>query len=212
MGTRVTLMLAAVIVTFAGVAVVTVAAALVERARGRQNPIAAAPLMAYGLALAVRPPYWGLADAAVIAGAVGGVVLIARGLTSPATVVAFLFVAAAVDLASWSGGPTRRIIDAYREGRSALLLFLALSIPLNGRIVPIVGIGDLLVGGSASLALVRAGFRPPFVALAVATGLLGALAYGLWRGGAPAVPFIAATVAGLVSWRARRTRTPAATP
>jgi hypothetical protein len=137
----------------------------------------------------------------VILGAVGGILLIERRLHSAASVVVFLTVAAVVDLWSMRGGLTRALLDRYREGSSDLLLYLTLVVPVNGRIVPIVGIGDLVVGGAAATALLRLGVRPWGVAAASAAGLLGALAYGLWRGGAPALPFVAVAVLVLVGWR-----------
>jgi hypothetical protein len=139
-------------------------------------------------------------DLAVLAGAVGGVLLLERGLRTPAAVTAFLVVAAVVDVLSVSGGVSRMLIERYREGTSDLLLYLTLVVPIRGRAIPIVGIGDLLVGGAAAVALIRLGFRPVAVMGTLAIGLLTALAYGLWRGGAPAVPFIAAAVLFLV-WR-----------
>ena len=97
-----------------------------------------------------------------------------------------------------SGGLSRAIVEQYRAGASDLLLYLTLVAPVQDHAVPIVGIGDLLVGGAASVALLRLGFRPVYVLGAVTIGLLCALAYGLWRGGAPALPFIAAVVFILV--------------
>jgi hypothetical protein len=77
--------------------------------------------------------------------------------------------------------------------------------PVHGHAIPIVGIGDLFVGGAAATALLRLGLRPAAVMGMIAVGLLSALAYGLWRGGAPALPFIAVAVFFLV-WRTRAGR------
>ncbi len=117
----------------------------------------------------------------------------------------FLGVAAVVDIVSMSGGVSRMLIEQYRDGTSELLLYLTLVAPIRGRAIPIVGIGDLLVGGAAATALLRLGLRPVAVMGAIAIGLLSALAYGLWRGGAPAVPFIAVAVLVLV-WHHSGTR------
>lgn len=131
---------------------------------------------------------------------VGGVLLLERGLQTPASVAAFLVVAAVVDVISISGGLSRVLIDRYVDGTSDLLLYLTLVVPIGGRTVPIVGIGDLLVGGAAATALLRLGLRPLPIMGAISSGLLVALAYGLWRGGAPALPFLAVAVLLLV-WR-----------
>jgi len=139
-------------------------------------------------------------DLAVLAGAVAGVLLIEGGLQTPASVAVFLAVAAVVDLLSFSGGFTHILIQRYSVGSGNLLLYLCLVMPVHGRIIPIVGIGDLFVGGAAAAALLRLGLRPAAVMGTMAAGLLSALASGLWRGGAPALPFIAVAVFFLV-WR-----------
>ncbi|MCP5100399.1 MAG: hypothetical protein GY943_33025 [Chloroflexi bacterium] len=99
-----------------------------------------------------------------------------------------------------SGGLSHAIIERYQDGTSDLLLYLTLVVPINGRLIPIVGISDLFLGGSAATALIRLGLKPVAAIGAIAIGLLGALAYGIWQGGAPALPFIAVAVFLLV-WR-----------
>lgn len=191
----------AAFVTLGGLAVVVGTARLVSRiAPSRTRALAGGLLLTYATVLVLRPFGWLAIDLAVLAGAVGGVLLLERGLRTAAAVIAFLVVAAVVDVLSVSGGASRMLIERYREGTSDLLLYLTLAVPVRGRAIPIVGIGDLLVGGAAAVALLRLGLRPIAVMGALATGLLTALAYGLWRGGAPAVPFIAAAVSYLV-WR-----------
>jgi len=166
----------------------------------RRRLLACAVLLTYAAALMLRPPAWPVINLAVLAGAVGGVLLIQGGLPTPGSVAVFLCVAAVVDLLSFSGGFTHILIERYRGGSGNLLLYLCLVMPVHGHTIPIVGIGDLLVGGVAATALLRLGLRPALVIGAVAVGLLSALAYGLWRGGAPAIPFIAIAVVFLV-WR-----------
>lgn len=191
----------AALVTLGGLAAVVWTSRLASGlAPSRTKVHAGALLLAYATALVLRPSGWPVIDLAVLAGAVGGVLLLEGGLRSPAAVLAFLVVAAVVDVVSMSGGLSRMLIERYREGTSDLLIYLTLVVPIRGRAIPIVGIGDLLVGGSAATALLRLGLRPVAVMGTFAAGLLVALAYGLWRGGAPAVPFIAAAVSVLV-WR-----------
>lgn len=156
--------------------------------------VATGLLLSYGLALWLRPSAWPVIDLAVLLGAIGGILLLEAALRTPGAVAAFLAVAAIVDVFSMSGGLSRVLLDRYREGASDLLLYLTLVVPMRGRAVPIVGIGDLLVGGAAATALLRLGYRPLAVMGAISVGLLCALAYGLWRGGAPAIPFVAAAV------------------
>jgi hypothetical protein len=45
-----------------------------------------------------------------------------------------------------SGGLSNMLIERYRDGSSDLLLYLTLVVPIRGRAIPIVGIGNLLVG------------------------------------------------------------------
>jgi len=191
----------AAFVTLGGLAAVVLAARWVPRvAPSWTKPLAGCCLLTYCAVLVLRPSAWPVMDFAVLTGAVGGVLLLERGLRTPGAVTAFLVVAAVVDMLSVSGGVSRALIERYREGTSDFLLYLTLVVPIRSRVVPIVGIGDLLIGGAAATALLRLGLRPLVVMGTFAIGLLTALAYGLWRGGAPAVPFVAAAVLFLV-WR-----------
>ncbi len=188
-------------ITLSGVAAVVALVHWCSRIAGRRSRhLALAFLLSYMAVLVVRPAAWPVIDLAVLVGAAGAVLLLEGGLVSPPAVVAFLCVAATVDVLSMSGGLSRLLIERYRDGTSQLLLYLTLVAPVRGRPVPIVGIGDLLVAGMAATALIRLRLRAVAVMGSIASGLLAALAYGLWRGGAPAVPFIATAVLVLV-WR-----------
>jgi len=191
----------AAFVTLGGLVAVVLAARWVPRiAPSWTKPLAGCCLLTYCAVLVLRPSTWPVMDLAVLTGAVGCVLLLERGLRTPGAVAAFLVVAAVVDMLSVSGGISRALVERYREGTSDLLLYLTLVVPIRNRVIPIVGIGDLLIGGAAATALLRLGLRPVAVMGTFAIGLLTALAYGLWRGGAPAVPFVAAAVLFLV-WR-----------
>jgi hypothetical protein len=191
----------AAVVTVGGLAAVVWASRLAGTiSPSRRKLLAGALLLTYGAAVFLRPSPWPVIDLAVLAGAVGGVLLIEGGLRTPASVAVFLAVAAVVDLLSFSGGFTRILIQRHAAGSGNLLLYLCLVMPVHGHAIPIVGIGDLFVGGAAATALLRLGLRPAAVMGMIAVGLLSALAYGLWRGGAPALPFIAVAVFFLV-WR-----------
>lgn len=165
-----------------------------------RSRLAVAGLLGYGIVLVLRPPGWALIDTAVLAGAAGGAVLLAHRLSSPASILVFLAVAAVADLVSTSVGPTAAVVDQYRQEQSDLLLYLTVVIPLEGRTVPIVGVADLFVGGAAAGALLRQDFRAGPVFGAVALGLVLALGFALWRGGIAAIPWMTATVALLVWW------------
>jgi hypothetical protein len=182
------------------VAVVSIARLLPRLFPARTKLLAGLFLLGYAAVLVLRPSAWPVIDLAVLLGAVAGVLLLEGGLRSPGAVAAFLGAAAVVDILSMSGGLSRMLVERYRDGSSDLLLYLTLVAPIRGRAIPIVGIGDLLVGGAAATALLRLKLRPVMVMGTIAIGLLSALAYGLWRGGAPALPFVAAAVFLLVRW------------
>jgi hypothetical protein len=192
-------------ITVGGLVVVTWATRRIAKLDIRRARLLALTFIAvYGAVLILRPSGWLLTDLAVLLGAVGGALLIGSSLGDSGAVVAFLVTAAIVDVISITFGVSRGIIDRFTEGTSDLLLYLALVGPIGGRLVPIVGISDLLIGGSAATALIRLEFRPLAVVGAIALGFIAALAYGLWQGGAPGLPFIALTVALLVWWRRRK--------
>jgi hypothetical protein len=188
-------------ITLGGLVAVVSAARLLPRLFPSLTKVVAGLfLLCYAAVLVLRPSAWPVIDLAVLLGAAAGVLLLEGGLRSPGAVAAFLGTAAVVDVLSMSGGLSNMLIERYRDGSSDLLLYLTLVVPIRGRAIPIVGIGDLLVGGAAATALLRLGLRPVAVVGTIAIGLLSALAYGLWRGGAPALPFVAAAVFLLVRW------------
>lgn len=163
--------------------------------------VVVAALLGYGLVIILRPSGWALIDATVLAAAAGGALLLARWLPNPTSILVFLAVAAVADVLSVSGGPTATILEGHRAGQSDLLFYLTVVIPLEGRTVPIVGVGDLVVGGAVAIALLRQNHRAGAVLGTVALGLVLALGYALWRGSsAAAIPWMAATVALLVWW------------
>jgi len=95
---------------------------------------------------------------------------------------------------SMSGGLSRNLVQHYANGTSNLLLYLTLAMPIRGQAVPIVGISDLFISGAAATALLRLKLRPVPVMSAMIGGFLSAVAYGLWRGPTPALPFLAMAV------------------
>ncbi len=145
----------------------------------------------YGAFCLVQPDVWWLANSALLLAAVAGGLLIARTLKSKAAVVAFCVTVGVVDFLSFSGGLTHHIIMLFEEGRSRLLLYLAVTIPFQGALRPIVGIGDLVVLGALFTALARLGYPHARSLLGPVTGLVAALVLGLMVGGISALPFIA---------------------
>jgi len=173
----------------------------------RRNLLAYGLLAAYAAALIFRPPGWPAIDLAVLAGAIGGVLLFQGGLVAPLSIAVFLTVAGVVDFVSMSGGLSRSLVEGYRTGSSNLLLYLTLVMPIRGHALPIIGISDLFISGAAATALLRLKLRPVPVMSAMIGGLLAADACGLyWRVALPAVPFLAVAGWLLVWWHSQRLR------
>lgn len=162
--------------------------------------LAVAALLGYGLVLTLRPPGWALIDVTVLSAAAGGALLLARWLPNPSAILIFLAVAALANVISTSVGPTAAFVEQYQDGQNDLLLYLTVVLPLQGRIVPIVGVGDLFAGGAVATVLLHQKYRAGPVFGTVALGLILALVYAFWRGGIAAMPWMAATVALLVWW------------
>jgi hypothetical protein len=115
-----------------------------------------------------------------------------RFLRSSASVLTFLFTAAFVDLLSFSAGLTNHLMDAYRNGGSTLLRFLAVFAEIGAQEYAVIGVSDIAVVSAAYLGLFSAtgsGFAP---ALTLLLGLLAAFLVGTATGGVPGIPFLAA--------------------
>jgi hypothetical protein len=174
--------------------------------RARRMVLAVGLAAFYIAVLILRPLAWPVIDLAVLAGAIGGVLLLQGSLQTPAAVVVFLAVAAVADLLSMAGGLSHVLIERFRSGQSHLLLYVALVAPLRRGTIPIVGISDLFIGGTAATALIRLKLPAFDVMGSMIGGLLCAVAMGLWFGPTPALPFLAAAVGFLVHRHAQRLR------
>ena len=194
--TRTEVLAIAAAVSLASLAIVILAASRIRARPAVARPVAVAAIGLYAATVVMTTPHWAVTDAAVLIGATGAVVMLERGLATRASVLVFLIVATLVDVISMAAGPSRAILESYRDGRSTLVLMLSVAAPLAGRLSPIVGIGDLVVGGAAAVALLRLGARGSIVAAGLAGGITAALLWGIWRGhGVPAIPFIAVALA-----------------
>lgn len=177
-----------------------------ERLRpGALAAIAGVTAAACAALLVVRSPNVLLADLAVLASALvlgSGLGSMLRGSVGLGS---FCITAAIVDVVSSHSGATARIVEGYRRGTSNLLQVLSLSAPVGGRVRPIVGIGDIVVLACIYFALRRLGHRGALAFAAPLSGLLLAVVVGLVVGGAPALPFVAATTLAYL-WLAARQR------
>ena len=84
--------------------------------------------------------------------------------------------------------------------------FLTISVPVQGNIVPVVGIGDLFILGGIYFSLKKLNYSDWESILVPMSGLLLALIVGLLFGGVFAIPFIALTVTLYIVYKKRRNR------
>jgi len=166
--------------------------------RGRATVAACAVVAAlvYALFLNLKPGNLVLTNACVLIVAV----LVGSGLglllTTKPALVSFCVVAGVADILSATGGLTRTLSSAYRDGTSDLLLLLSVSIRFDGRPQQVIGIGDLVVLAALFFALSRLGDRGLGALLAPLAGLAVALVAGVVFGGVAAIPFIAGATLG----------------
>lgn len=178
----------------AGAAMVVALASLGIRRLARPQAMAVAGgwLAVEAVLLLLRPNSLGASNLLVLGSAVAGALLLAPTVRSRGALVALAVTASLVDVISFLSGPTRWILDADLSETHGMIRYLAVSVPYGGHVVPAVGIGDLLLFGVFFLGLEERG-TPRWLSLTVLTvGLLVALGFGLWLGGAFGIPFMAA--------------------
>ncbi len=166
-------------------------------------------LLTYAIVLYLQPLGLVGSNLLVLAASVAAGALIGSTLREPGAIVAFCVTIALVDFFSFGGGLTRKIIDEYARGENELLRYLAVSVSLDGRIVPVVGVGDLVVLAALYCGLRRVGEPAGVSAFVLLSSLAAALAIGLLVGGAPALPFLAGAsiaVVGVSRFRGRGAR------
>jgi len=145
----------------------------------------------YILLLFWRPDAPWLSNASVLAAGCSIGFLFGGLLNSSAGVLAFLTTAAVVDLYSFSGGLTARILEAYHAGGSTLLTYLAVFVELGGRELAVIGVSDIAILVAAYLGLSRSTGLAWEPGLWLLLGLLAAFLVGVLHGGAPGLPFLA---------------------
>lgn len=156
--------------------------------------VTAAVLSAYGGLMWLRPASLIVSDSIVLIGAAAIGTAIGCRLRDPAAITAFAVAAAIADVLSFTLGPTRGLLEGADRSAGSVIAYLAVSVPAAGTVVPVVGLGDLLVLATFFVALRRVGAPFPARAAVPTAGLLVALAIGLLLGGAFGIPFMAAAV------------------
>jgi len=137
-------------------------------------------------------PSWASDASIVLAGTSLGF-LFGRLLPSSPSVLAFLTSAAVVDLVSFTGGLTRHMLEAFRDGSSDMLRSLAVMVVAGGQEWAVVGMSDLVILAAAYVGLRRATGDGSGPALWLLLGLMGGFLAGVAWGGAPGLPFLAAS-------------------
>ena len=158
-------------------------------------------LATYAILLRTQGSPWLISDFTVLLVALLAASTIGLTLTSSLALVAFCITAGIVDFFSFSGGLTSEIIAKYAQGHHLLLQYLSITAPLSGRIIPIIGIGDLIILGSVYYVLPQIGHQSWLTFLAPLVGLLSALVVGLLKGGIYAIPFIGGATCVYLLWK-----------
>jgi hypothetical protein len=165
--------------------------------------LAIATFTLYGVFLFLMPENWMLINLVVVSVAgIGGSGLGLFLNTRPSLII-FCVAASAVDIYSVTQGPTSALVENYKTGTSDLLRYFVVSMPIDGRTVPLVGIGDFFILSAIYFALMRLGYEKSQILLVPLLGLLLAIIVGLQVGGIFAIPFIAATTIAYLYWQGR---------
>jgi hypothetical protein len=174
-------------------AILCLASRFVEKLRFSRLSLLSLPaLAAFTAVLALRPRSFLLADVIILAAAVFAGSLLGSVLRGYSGAASFLVAAAIADVVSSVSGATARLSRAFRQGGSSLLRYLGIALPLEGRVVLIIGVADLMILATVYFVLRRLGKSGPWMFIAPLIGLLLAVVAGLVFGGVAAIPFIAA--------------------
>lgn len=178
---------------------------LTARPPSAQVTIALTTLALCAAALTLWPAGLVCTDLLVVACGLFAGVLLGRSLGSKPSLLAFLVVAAIVDLISSRMGPTHLLVEQARTTRGiAIIQFLTLCIRWHGTLLPLIGVGDLFFFTACVIAARRLGWPGLAACLVPLAGILAALTVGLLFGPTPALPFLAVSMAvymGIASLR-----------
>ena len=147
-------------------------------------------VLAYILMISFQVSDWFVSDSLVIIISILAGFTIGNSISRRSSLIVFCVTAGIVDFVSFTGGLTAKIIADYSNGHNLILQNLCISIPFNGKIVPLLGFGDLFVLGIIFRSLHKIGFESWFVSLIPIAGLLFALFLGLKFHGIYALPMI----------------------
>jgi hypothetical protein len=162
---------------------------------GTQSRAITAALGACALAIAIFPGSIVATNCLVLFLALVAATLLGRQIGTAGALSIMLIVAAIVDLISAHAGPSRWLVDQAQNARGLpALQFLAVSLRLKGKLVPVIGVGDLMFFAAVVSVVRRLGWSEASTFAAPLAGILAALGVGLLTGFTPALPFLAGAV------------------
>jgi hypothetical protein len=169
----------------------------------KQNRVAITVLGVCVLALAVfRGNIVATNCFVLVVGLIAGT-LLSRQIGSIGALSAMLIAAAIVDVISVYAGPSRWLVEQAQHARGiSVLQFLVISLRLKGRLVGVIGVGDLMLFTTVVSVVRRLGWTETSAFLVPAAGILSALGVGLFAGFTPGLPFLAGAVL-LYAYRSR---------
>ncbi len=161
----------------------------------KQTWLGAASLGICGLALVGFRSAVVVTDCFVLVVALFAGLLLSRQIGSLGALATMLVVASITDLISSHAGISRWLVDQARQGHGVTMLqFLAVSVRAKQKLVPIIGVSDLMFFTICVSVTRRLGWPEAWTLMAPLAGLLAALAVGLFAGFTPALPFMATAV------------------
>lgn len=155
---------------------------------------ALAIVLSFILELWFRPSLLALSNVNVLLVALVIGAVISLPLQTVSATNAFAITAAVVDVVSFSGGLTARLIATASWENDSLLQYLVIAWPVQDSVVAILGLGDLAVLTALYLALRRLGFRDLLAMVLPLSGLSIGILVGSTTGGVFGIPFMAASV------------------
>jgi hypothetical protein len=150
----------------------------------------AAAILIYCLMILLQGSDWFISDCLIIIISILAGFVIGNSISTISSLIVFCITAGLVDFVSFTAGLSAKIIEDYSKGHNLILQYLCISMPIDGKIVPLLGIGDLFVLGIILQSLNKIGLESWFVSLIPIAGLLIALFLGLMVHGIYALPIM----------------------
>jgi hypothetical protein len=160
--------------------------------RAKIVTLATIMMVVYGVLILSHVENLWLSNVSIILVSVGTSSVLGILLSHEVSIITFLVVSSITDIISFFRGITAAINAQHLNGGASFLRYLAITLSINGSTQWIVGIGDLVIIGTAAFALKRLGYTDLESFLIPLSGLLAGVIFALViNRGIPAIPFIA---------------------